>query len=325
VKAIRFSAMMVVIFALLVAVSCTKRQSTNAAEPEIQAAINQSGIVAWQGAPFYVDSGTSDQPRVEWKSALDFGTKVRETKGGSRQTFAVGGQNLTLVAVEVTTADGTSVGWIQPAHFAGDGAEAAVVKDTETALLESPASNAKVLTRLHRLDLVAVVRTTASGDLIRAMAFDPVRKTLYPEASIDGGTLSFDRDDVAAAVLVAKAAASRNADQAKSILENAAQSFPSSAFIGDIRKLLGGDGSQAQGPSVEPISAVFTVRTDGAVIHSSPSKDSDSVATLKIDDDVTTASRTVDSFDVDGQKAHWYEVITPAQGWVFGSNLEGAD
>ena len=276
-----------------------------------------------QGAPFYVNNGTADRPQMECKQALDFGTPARQTGAGAPRSFVVGGQTMALVAVEVTTAEGALSGWMQPAHLAGGGVEPAAVIDDVVVLMKGPSINSGVLARLHRMDLVAAVRG-GNADYIPAVAVDPQQKVPYPQAYIEAKSLSFSPKDVAAAVLVARSDAARTTEEAKSFLESALQSFPTTVFMDDIRQRLGNPWP-AERATTEPLATTLTVLNNGAPIRSTPSEDGEVVATLKADDEVTTISRTLQIGIINGVTAHWYEISGPVHGWVFGLDLQGAD
>ncbi len=315
-------------FSLLLIQSCTKKPET----PGVQAAIDRSGIIAYQGAPFYMDTGTPEQPKVEWKAALDFGMAVTKREGAAPRSVLVGGQTIDVIPVELSSAENLAIasvegpvqGWIQPLAFAGAGAEPAVVTEDRAAVLKDASSNAGVLIRLSRMSLVAATRKGASGDFLPVILSDPVAKKAYPRAYIGSRQISFSRDDVRAAVLVARAQVARTPEEKTALLEDAERSFPGSVFAADVRGLLGGGRPEA-GPSTEPLVARLAARVEGARIFASPAADAAVVATLALDDVVEISARTTDSFQVGGNSAHWYEVQSPAAGWVFGTDLEGAD
>lgn len=301
---------------LVLVMGCTKGRSS---APEVETALSRSGIVSVQGAPFYAESEGAAE-KLEWRAALDFGESVKLARDAKPRTFSVGGESMELVPVERAGGDG----WIKSAHFAGDGAEPAVAVAGEAAVREAPAADGKLRTSLPRLTLIAAVRGAAEG-WVKARVIDAASKRPYDAAYIAAADLSFKRDDVSAAILLAKAGAARDAGAARALAEEAERSFAGSAFGAEIKAALGGGEEEAGGPAIEEIKASLVSKTEGAIIRSDPSATAAEKGKLALDEEIGVTGRTVDVDTVDGATARWYRIDSPAEGWVFGRDIEGAD
>jgi hypothetical protein len=151
-------------------------------------------------------------------------------------------------------------------------------------------------------------------------------KSRLGDAMVDSAALSFARDDVRAATLLAKAAAARDEAEARAILEDAERSSAGSIFAADIRARLGaGTGEVAEGPAVEELAARLTVKRDDVLVLAEPAADAAKIGTLAMDDEVDTTGRTVETATTGAGTAHWYRITSPIEGWVFGLDLVGAD
>jgi hypothetical protein len=327
------------VLAFFLMVSCAKNAaSTTSQSPNGRKGAGTGLSLSWghamvvvQGAPFYVaDSGASASGMV-WKAALDFGTVVNALQNVEPRSFDVGGQTLSLQQVQLlpndnasgTSAQGSVDGAMRSAHLAAY-ADPAVVTDAQAAVMKEPSASARVLLRLPRMSLVAIVSDSRSGDFVSAVVIDPRTGSRVPTAYIDLRQISFSTEDVRAGVLVAKAMRARTPEEKRAFLQEAERSHPSTAFIEDIRALLA-EGKPVEGPATEPLAADLAARAQGARIRSAPTADAEIVATIDPDDVATTISRTVAAFETDAGSAHWYEVTSPVHGWVFGLELEGAD
>jgi hypothetical protein len=318
--------------ALVLVASCAKGAKVPRGpegRADVEGALSRAGIAAIQGAPFYAspDGALGEGAKPEWKAALDFGTGLKLAGDARPRGFAVGGESIELVPVELSAAaGGPSGGWVRVSHYAGGGAERAAATAESLIVRSSPSPEGAVLARLPRMSLLAAIRGKDSGGFARAVVMDPLSGKPLGEAFVESAQLSFERADVESAILFARALAARDEESGRAILEDAERSYGGSAFIGDIRERLGaGEGGARDGPPLEAIATTLAAARDGVQILESPYAGAAILATLKLDETVEVVERTVEQDEVEGQKARWYRVSSPAEGWVFGLGLEGAD
>jgi hypothetical protein len=61
---------------------------------------------------------------------------------------------------------------------------------------------------------------------------------------------------------------------------------------------------------------------DDAAVRESPDASSRVITQLSNTTEVRVTKATVEEFTVEGQRARWYYIAQPAEGWIFGSWLE---
>jgi hypothetical protein len=303
--------------ASLASLGCAKKGQA-AAAPEVEAAISRSGIVAAQGAPFYAaDADAADKPK--WRSALDFGATVKLAGDGKPKVYPIGGESAELIPVEGPEGPG----WIKSSAFAGQGAEPAAVVAREAVARSAPESGATKLAVLKRSSLVAATRGK-SGAWAEAFVVDPATRKPFEKAYILASELSFASPDLRAAILLAKAEAARDPESGRALLEEAAASFANSAFGPEIKAALGSTGAD-ESAAFEEMQATLVVGKKPAPLRSEPSASAERTRELEPDEEVAVSGRTLEPETIDGAQARWYKVVSPAEGWVFGTYLEGAD
>jgi hypothetical protein len=306
---------------VLLASGCRKPSSNGIAE-----ALSRTGIVAYQGAGIYIEEGPNSNLSLSWRGALDFGGELKMAANYAPRDFVIGDQTMKFVPIAVDSGAldgirdkiGTGPGWIRMDYY-GAGAEAAAVTH--------PTGGSGSLPALDRGALIAVLRTRTNGSLAPAIVIDQISKTRIDGTKIDLGALSFERDDVRAATCLAKAAATRDEAEAKSILEDASRAIPNSIFADLFKAKLGlGESEEvSSSPAIEALVAKLTVKRDSVVIHASPAPNAPSVGTLAMDDEVDTTGRSAEAETTSEGTAHWYRIKSPTDGWVFGLDLVGAD
>lgn len=307
---------------LALSFSCAKNLSKNPSD----LAMSRGGIVAYEGAGLYASTGQGEGASLEWRAALDFGGSLRMAEGSSPRSFKVGNDNMQFIPIAADSSALSGLGdrlgdaplWIREDYYAGEGAEAAVV------IADCPIGEGRTL---KRGELLAASRPQG-GQTALGFIVDPITKSFASKVEIATSALSFSREDLRAAIALAKAAAARDADEAKAILEEGERSAGNSSLIADIKAKLGGDqGSAAAvaGPAMEALVAKFTVKQDGAALRKAPAEDAEVLAKLDMDDEVQSIERTPEAQDSTDGKARWYHLSSPIDGWIFGLDLLGAD
>jgi hypothetical protein len=272
------------------------------------------GFAAIQDAPIYdLSSG-----RLEWVGALDFGevlefnqseanVKIKERQPVSYKPQGTATDGGEVFLIPVLWKDQQR--WIDVSHYAPENSRiAAVIEPFEVQGLE---------------DWECTFR---KGDLL---VFDPTSRTniLYAPVfgvqvneAVNKKQISFASYDVMAARLLVKARTVRDSVHAKKLLVIAVQEYPNSALYSLIMEIL-----YPQARGTESLVTLFSTATDKTTVYVAPDFSSAVTAHLEQYIDVKTSERTINQEATRDGSAHWYHISEPAEGWVFGLNLEGAD
>ena len=174
---------------------------------------------------------------------------------------------------------------------------------------------------------------TAGGETFKAgelVVFSELNKanTTAPysvplNTSIIQNFISFNAEDVEAAKLLAKARTERNSERAATLLREAAEQYPSSVLLPLISEML--DSQGRVGTAREHIIAPFSTAQENTAVYYAPDFSSAVVKRLEQYTDVKTAERTTETATSRAGSARWYRISEPAEGWIFGLDLEGAD
>jgi hypothetical protein len=272
------------------------------------------GFTAIQYAPIYdLSSG-----RPEWIGAPDFGevlefdlSEVNSiTKEGKPVVYkpqgaVTDGGNVFLIPV---LWEGQRC-WIDVSYYAPENSQVAVV-----------------IVPFEAQGLEDGEGTFRRGDLI---VFDPSRNNNILYAPVFGAQvneavskkqISFDSVDVETAKLLVKARSARNSEQARELLQEASEKYPSSALFSLITEML-----NPQANRTESLVTLFSTAVEQTAVYTVPDFSSAITTQLEQYIDVKTSERTTTPELTRAGSAHWYHISEPADGWVFGLSLEGAD
>ncbi|QQO09358.1 hypothetical protein [Breznakiella homolactica] len=317
---------LLIMAALLSAASCSKekRNQSPVSAPAVKnsSGLTPSGIVTIQNTPLYQFNSDSRRGAPQWAAALDFGETVELDGPYNPNSYdTIDEESINLIPVRrPASADGGPElrGWMNRNHYASEDSRIAAVMASEI-VLES-GSGSVTITRGYP---VVVYPDTADGSAVNiysvefASSFDkkPVKKT----------DLSFNPDDVGVAVSVARAAGQRNADKARAILEEAEKQYPASALVPVIRRRLEPQQDAPAERSLEPLMGIFSVGNMAAAVYEQPEKTAAILGYIEEFEDVTVTARTKTAEQADSGSVRWYYSTHPLEGWIFGTDLEGAD
>jgi hypothetical protein len=272
------------------------------------------GFAAIQYAPIYdLSSG-----RPEWIGAPDFGEslefdqskangKIKDGKPISYkpQSAATDGGEVFLIPVLWNGQQG----WIDVSHYAPENSQIATVIETfEVQGLEQGEC-------IFRKGDLLVFNPTSRMNILYAPVFG-----VQINEAVNQKQISFESADVEAAKLLAKANAARNNDHARELLQESAEKYPGSALFSLVTETLN---PQARG--TESLVTLFSTATEQTAVYVTANFSSAVTAHLEQYIDVKTSERTINQETMKDGSARWYHISEPAEGWVFGLNLEGAD
>jgi hypothetical protein len=201
------------------------------------------------------------------------------------------------------------------------GSELAVVADEKAYLYRSAKSVDASDYILPRGIVLGAFLETEKDGFIRIEAYDPVNQAYRRNLFIKTAALSYRKQDVQSSILLQTAEAldpETEKNRRAALLDSALYDYPDSIFAVDIQALAG-SGSTVQ---TREINAQFIVSDDDVNVRENPDVSSAVVTQLFYETGVYAVEETVDEFTIDGQRARWYRIVQPVEGWVFGAWLE---
>lgn len=285
---------------------------------DVQGALENAGIVA---VPSTALVEITPEGLANPMKALRFGSPVKirpEVPPKSLQDSS--GQKITFVQVEGGGAANDHPLWIRADHWAGEGALAAVVLQTATAL-DGPGAG-KSLAELPLGSLVAITTKRAERGYVQGYLWslagkpNPLNGT-FPAVWVPQDLLSSTPGDLLAGFALTQEPAEREA-----LLKEAYQSYGSSPLLDEERGLATGQEGE---PAAEPLNMKLSVAHAAASVFEKPSSRSRVVGHLDMDEEVEVVARTTQALEGAGSKAHWYQIEGSLPGWVFGTDLVGAE
>jgi hypothetical protein len=272
------------------------------------------GFAAIQYAPIYDLS----YGRPEWIGAPDFG-EVLEFDQSKAKGKIKEGKPISFKPQGATTDDGTvflipvlwkgQQGWINVSHYAPENSQiAAVIETFEVQGLEDSEG-------IFRRGDLLVFNPASRMNILYAPIFG-----VQVNEAFNNKQISFESDDVEAAKLLARANAARNNDRARDMLQEAADKYPGSALFPMITEML-----NPQTRGTESLVTLFSTATEQTAVYAAANFSSAVIARLEQYIDVKTSERTLNQETTRDGSARWYHISEPAEGWIFGLNLEGAD
>jgi hypothetical protein len=306
--------------------SCQKNEKAKPApesnDPVVVRSAENYGYVLRVNAAFYtLENNTgSETDKTKWAASMALGEKVVVGKT-RRATFSGDGKVYDFIEVRRDTGgDGLAF----TSQIAEDGSLAVVI-DEKAILYKSPKTIDATGTILSRKTVVVFFPDTKSGGYVEIKAYDSEAQA-YRQSFIRTSSISEDEADIQSSILLQTALPLKNegADKIRreALLESALLDYPASAFRADIEALMGLNTRAII--KTEPAShRSMSVNDDNVNVCDIP----DSIAgrvigQLHLHDDVTIKEQTVDIFTIGVQKARWYHITEPFDGWVFGGFLD---
>jgi len=294
----------------------------NAAEADKPPVAEKYGYVLRVNASFYTlenDTG-SESDKTKWTASMALGEKVVIGKI-RRVTFA--GDGKVYDFLEIRRNDGKE-GFAFASHIA-EGGSLAVVIDEKAHMFSAPGTINVIAVILPRKTIAVSFPETERDGFVEIKAYDPVGQVTrqnYMRLS----SLSGKESDIQSSILLQTAQALKNEGAEKirrdALLDAALLDYPDSAFNAEIQALV--TPNAAVTIIKEPVShPVMTVNDDNVNVRDLPdSVVSKVIGKLNKGDEVTAIERTVSEHTIEGQRAHWYHITEPLEGWLFGAYLE---
>jgi hypothetical protein len=263
------------------------------------------------------DTG-SESDTVKWAASMSLGDRV--TVGETRRlTYESDGTIYDFIKVR---RDDGSDGYAFAAQVVAGG-QLAVVADEKTNLFKSPKAVDVTGTLIAPKTLVVYYPETGNGGFVEIKGYDfAIRQGGYVRLS----SLSSKNSDIQSSILLQTATPLGNTGAEKikkdALLEMALLEYPDSVFYTEILALV--NPNAASVIKTEPASHSFMIVNDNNVnVRSTP----DTVAGRVIDslnsgDEVRAIEQTVSESVIDGERARWYHISSPVDGWIFGAFLD---
>ena len=284
-----------------------------------------TGYVLRVDSAFYTlatDTGL-EADRTKYDSALSLGERVlvREIR---KATFQ--GDGVVYDFMETRRDNGSEgLGW---ASQVVKGGSLAVVVDDKANLFGSPRAVDVSGTILSRGTVAVWYPETERDGFVEVRAFDPATQAYVRTGNnyIRLASLSRREADIQSSILLQTARPLGNEGANKirkdALLEMALLEYPDSVFSAEIRELANPNATAVI--ATEPASRRFMIVNDHNVnVRDLPDPAADRViGQVTEGDEVTVNEQTVATFAIDGQRARWYRITEPIEGWVFGAYLE---
>jgi uncharacterized protein YceK len=272
------------------------------------------GFAAIQYAPVYdLSSG-----RPEWIGAPDFGEVLEFYQ--SEDSNVIKNDKAILYKPKNAVIDGSDVflipvlwkgnqGWVDVSHYAPENSRIGAVVET----FEVQTLNEGDIT-FRRGDLV-VFDSSSSRNILYAPIYG-----VWVNDAVSRKQISLASDDVETAKLLVKSKNTRNSEQARELLLEATRKYPNSTLYSLITEAL-----NPQASGTESLVTFFSIAVDQTAVYAAPDFSSAIMVNLEQYIDVKTNERTTVQATTRDGSSRWYHIIEPAEGWVFGLYLEGAD
>lgn len=316
-----------VIIALLL-FSCKKnekvpRNKVSADDMELSAVsgVRTHGYVLRVNASLYTlenDTG-SESDRTKWAASMTLGEKLEIGKS-RRVTFAGDGKIYDFT--EVRRDDGTK-GLAWTSQIAVNG-ELAVVVDEKANLYKSPKAVDVTGALLPRKTVVVLYPESENNNYVEIKAYDPeaqVNRSNFIRLS----SLSEKQSDIQSSILLQTAQPLKNEGAEKirkdALLETALLDYPDSVFNAEIQALANPNASNLN--ITVQVSRFMLVNDNNVNVRDIPDSFlGNIVGHLTYGDKVSVSERTLAEATIEGQRAFWYHITDPFDGWVFGAFLE---
>jgi len=306
--------------------SCQKNEkakpSTESTEPIVVKSAEKYGYVLQVNASLYTlenDTG-NETDKTKWAASMALGEKV--VIGNTRRaTFAGDGKVYSFMEVRRDTG---SEGLAFASRIAESGS-LAVVTDEKAILYKSAKTIDATGIILPRKTIAVCFPETQSGGFVEIKAYDPEAQ-VSRQSFIRASAISKDEADIQSSILLQTALPLKNEGAEKirrdALLESALLDYPASAFYADIEALMGLN-TKALIKTEPATRRLMSVNDDNVNVRDLPDPVAGRViGQLNQNDEVTISEQTAAIYTIGGQRARWYHITDPFDGWVFGGFLE---
>jgi hypothetical protein len=273
-------------------------------------------------AAFYtIENDTGNETdKTKWAASMALGEKVVIGQA-RRATFAGDGKVYNFMEIR---RDSGGDGLAFASQIAESGS-LAVVTDEKAVLYKSAKTIDATSIVLPRKTVAVCFPDTQSGGFVEIKAYDPEAQVTR-QNFIRTSSISRDEADIQSSILLQTALPLKNEGAEKIrrdvLLESALMDYPSSAFRADIEALMGLNTKAII--KTEPADRRFmSVNDDNVNVRDLPDPIAGKViGQLNQHDEVTISEQTSATYTIEGQRARWYRITDPFNGWVFGGFLE---
>ena len=311
----------------LLSFACRKNEGTQAPAGTISgedgaaaSGLQNYGYILRLNASFctLADDTGSESDKVKWAASMALGDRVST---GEIRRLTYEGDGTVYDFIKVRRDDG-SEGFAFAAQVVAGG-QLAVVVDEKANLFKSPKAVDVTGTLIPPKTMVVYYPETESGGFVEIKGYDvSIRQGSYVRLS----SISRKDSDIQSSILLQTAMPLKDTGAEKikkdALLETALLDYPDSAFYAEIMAL-------ANPNIASVIKTESASRSSMSVIDNNVNVRTlpDTVAgrvtgSLNFGDEVTVSEQTAAESVIDGQRARWYRIVEPVEGWVFGAFLD---
>jgi hypothetical protein len=289
-------------------------EDENIAEPEVTA--TGYGYALRVNTDFFtMDNDTGSETDVTlWKGFIPLGEKVLIFGPARKATY----KDKVYDYFKINWDEGLTDRYVWTNRFA-EGGDLAVVSDEKANLYKSP-RNVDVSNDILPIKTVLVYYPDTEKDgFVEIKAYDAAAQ-ITRNSFIKVSSISRREADVQSSILLqtALALSAKETVRKDALLGIAIDEYPASIFATEILKLLKPVGLKETLAS----SGIFWVNDNNVNIRESPDEVSGGVVgQLSADTEVTISEETVNVYTVGGKTDKWYHIVSPINGWIFGSFL----
>jgi hypothetical protein len=283
-----------------------------------QTALKGKAVVIRKTADFWT---LKDGKAMVWVESLSLGQELELLKGAYKGSYKEKNGKETEYSLVKIKNDSGKEGYVIESLVAKEPILGVVSSDNAT-LYSQPRDTAISPTVLPVGNIVALWPVTGKNDFYQVTAYLGHDGALQKEKYILATDVSVRTQDVNVRLLINAAASMPKKEQKKKVLETIRAKYADTilaALVDDLRAEVEGDPAAAE-------SAQATVAVSGSYravkpinVRDKPSTKGAVVKVLEVDALMDVVSRTADTETIGSDTDYWYEISSPARGWVFGA------
>jgi hypothetical protein len=278
-----------------------------------QTALKGKAVVIRKTADFWT---LKDGKTMVWVEALSLGQELDLLKGSAKGVYK--GNEYSLIKVKN---DAGNEGYVIEALVAKEPILGVVSSDNAT-LYSQPRDTAISPTVLPVGNIVALWPVTGKADFYQVTAYLGHDGAIQREKYILSADVSVRSQDVNVRLLLNAAASMPKKEQKKKVLETIRAKY-SDTILAD---LVDGLRVEVEGGAAAPEAARDAVEVSGAYralkpinVRDRPSTKGAVVKVLEADEVMDVVARTAETETIGSDTDYWYQISSPARGWVFGA------
>jgi len=281
-----------------------------------QAALKGKAVVIRKTADFWT---LKDGKTMVWVESLSLGQELDLLKGAAKGVYK--GNEYSLIKVKN---DAGNEGYVIEALVAKEPILGVVSSDNAT-LYSQPRDTAISPTVLPVGNFVALWPVSGKSDFFQVTAYLGHDGAIQKDKYVLSADVSVRSQDVNVRLLLNAAASMPKKEQKKKVLETIRAKYSDTilaALVDELRVEVGGD-------AAAPEAAQATIAVSGSYRALKPINVRDRASTkgaivkvLEADEVMDVVARTTDTETIGSDTDFWYEISSPARGWVFGAFIE---